>query len=330
MPVRYCKNAAARCSLLACRRLTSAAVQPHILLSRARLLSRTSFLFLTFHTRYPRCNSFTMTMPKTVALFQQDETLRKHTTKIISVQPVTALSEANRPLFKTADECKDFVVVTAETIFYAQGGGQPCDTGKMTLTSSSDSSHCTFDVTSVRNGTDGQILHLGSFSPSSSSPFQPGASVEQAIDSEKRFLNSRIHTGGHVVGLAVRHLSSSIPDVTELKAQHYPDLAFVDFKGLIDGKHKEAVQAQVDAYISQALPVKVYFWNEAELREKCAVVPEAVAIPEGELVRAVDIVGAGAYPCGGTHVADTGMVGKVTIKKISRSKGNSKVSYVVS
>ncbi|KAJ4290807.1 hypothetical protein N0V90_010002 [Kalmusia sp. IMI 367209] len=271
------------------------------------------------------------TIHKTVALYQQDETLRKHTTQIISVQPVTALSETNRALFKHAGESKDFVVVTAETIFYAQGGGQPSDTGKMTLSSSSsDPSASTLDVTSVRNGTDGQILHLGSFSPSSSSPFQPGDSVEQAIDSEKRLLNSRIHTGGHVVGLAVRYLSSSIPDVTELKAQHYPDLAFVDFKGSIDGKHKEAIQAQVDEYISQALPVQVYFWNEAELREKCAVVPEAVAIPEGELVRAVDIVGAGAYPCGGTHVPDTGKVGKVTIKKISRSKGNSKVSYVVS
>lgn len=244
---------------------------------------------------------------------------------------MTALSEANRLLFKNADETKDFIVVTAETIFYAQGGGQPCDTGTMTLSSSSDPSAPKFDVTSVRNGADGQILHLGSFSNSSeSSSFQPGESILQAIDSDKRLLNSRIHTGGHVVGLAVRHLASSIPEVSELKAQHYPDLAFVDFKGLIDGKHKDAIQAQVDEYISQALPVKVYFWNEAELREKCAVVPEAVAIPEGELVRAVDIVGAGAYPCGGTHVPDTGKVGKVTIKKISRSKGNSKVSYVVS
>ncbi|KAH8722833.1 ATP binding/alanine-tRNA ligase [Phaeosphaeriaceae sp. PMI808] len=263
-----------------------------------------------------------------VALYQQDETLRKHTTQIISVQPVTALSETNRPLFKNADESKDFVVITTETIFYAQGGGQPSDTGKMTLSSSSSDS--TFDVTSVRNGTNGQIIHLGSFSPSSSSPFQSGDSVEQAMDSEKRLMNSRIHTGSHVVGLAVRYLSSSIPDVTELKAQHYLDLAFVDFKGSIDGKHKEAIQAQADEYISQALPVQVHFWNEAELRGKCAVVPEAVAILEGELVRAVDIVGAGAYPCGGTHVADTEKVGKVAIKRISRSKGNSKVSYVVS
>lgn len=44
----------------------------------------------------------------------------------------------------------------------------------------------------------------------------------------------------------------------------------------------------------------------------------------------MDIVGAEAYPYGGTHVPDTSKAGKVTIKKISRSKRNSKVSYVVS
>ncbi|CAG7919694.1 unnamed protein product [Penicillium olsonii] len=270
---------------------------------------------------------FTMALPKTNALYQTDESLRTHSTKVLSVQPVSSLSEADKPLFKSADASKDHVVVTAETIFYAQGGGQPCDTGKMTLASNTS---LTFDVTAVRNGADGLILHLGTFaSAAENDQFKAGDTVDQAIDSEKRVMNSRIHTGGHVVGLAVRHLASSIPDVSELKAQHYPDLAFVDFQGTIESKHKDAIQAQVDKFIAAELPVKVYFWDEAELREKCAVVPGAVAIPEGELVRAVDIVGAGAYPCGGTHVPDTGKVGKVTIKKISRSKGNSKVSYTL-
>ena len=186
-----------------------------------------------------------------------------------------------------------------------------------------------FRVTSVRNGSAQQILHMGIFEPADAM-FSPGSVVHQSIDSSKRDLNSRIHTAGHIVGLAVRHLASSISNVIELKAQHYPDLAFVDFQGSIDGKHKEAIQAKADEFIRQKLPVKVYWWNEQELREKCAVVPAAVAIPEGELIRAVDIEGAGAYPCGGTHVPDTSQVGKVVIKRISRSKGNSKISYTIS
>ncbi|KAL3480067.1 ThrRS/AlaRS common domain-containing protein [Aspergillus californicus] len=267
---------------------------------------------------------------KTTPLYQTDESLRTHTTQILSLLPIASLPEQSRALFKTAEE-NDWVLVTAETIFYAQGGGQPCDTGIISLSDpTTDTEKTVFTVSSVRNGPEGSILHLGTFTAGSAASFTPGTSVLQTIDGEKRQLNSRIHTAGHIVGLAVRHLATSIPNVSELKAQHYPDLAFVDFQGSIEGKHKEAIQAQVDAYVAQKLPVRVYFLNEAELREKCAVVPEAVVIPEGELVRAVDIVGAGAYPCGGTHVADTGFVGKVTVKKISRSKGNSKVSYFVS
>lgn len=259
-----------------------------------------------------------------------DESLRAHTTKVVAAQRLSALSDANRALFKQADKARDAVVVTAETIFYAQGGGQPCDTGVMRSSASRHHDAVIFEVSSVRNAADGHILHLGHYTTTNATPFAPGDTIHQAIDAEKRLLNSRIHTGGHCVGLAVRHLVDSIPDVTELKAQHSPDIAFVDFKGVIDGKHKDAIQAKANEFIERALPVKVYFWNEGELREKCAVVPEAVAIPEGELIRAVDIVGAGAYPCGGTHVSDTSQVGKLIIKKISRSKGTSKVSYNIS
>jgi Ser-tRNA(Ala) deacylase AlaX len=246
-------------------------------------------------------------------------------------------------------------VVTAETLFYAQGGGQPSDTGIMHSASQGQDPDSTgnektssFSVQAVRHSVSspGVILHLGRFEPDAYQTFTVGQTINQSIDGEKRHLNSRIHTGGHIVGLAVRHLSrgsgehSAVPDlaqVTELKAQHYPNAAFVEFRGLIDGKQKDAIQAQCDAFVSQALPIKVYWWNETELREKCAIVPENIAVPvvpdgnDGELglVRAVDIEGAGAYPCGGTHVADTSVVGKVEVRKISRSKGISKVSYQI-
>ena len=262
-------------------------------------------------------------LPRTVALYQRDEGLRTHITRVAAILSPTALSEPDRSLFKNATD-EDRVLVTTETIFYAQGGGQPCDTGVME-SKNPDGKSSIFQVSSVRNASKGQILHLGRFR---GSEFARGDTVLQTIDGARRTLNSRIHTGGHVVGLAVRHLAKDIPNVVELKAQHHPEIAFVDFQGSIDGKHKDAIQAKVDELIRRALPVKVYFWNERELREKCAVVPTAVAIPEDDLIRAVDIEDAGAYPCGGTHVPNTSLIGKVKIKKISRSKGNSKISYI--
>jgi Ser-tRNA(Ala) deacylase AlaX len=238
------------------------------------------------------------------------------TPESLAMQPLPALSEADRALFKQASE-DACTVVTAETIFYAQGGGQPSDSGTM----SSDNG-IVFEVSSVRNASEGRILHLGKFTTPGST-FHENDSVHQAIDGVKR-----IHTGGHIVDLAVRHLSESIPGVKELKAQHYPDSAFVEFQGLIDGKHKEAIEVKANDFVRRALPVKVYWWNVDELREECCVVSDNVVIPEGELVRAVDIEGAGAYPCGGTHVSDSSVVGRVHMRKISRQKGISKVSYM--
>ena len=223
----------------------------------------------------------------------------------------------------------DVAIVVDSTIFYAQGGGQPSDTGTMSLADASCST--TFEVNAVRKASNGRILHIGQFSPSDGPVFSEGVTVIQKIDGEKRDLHSRIHDAGHILSLAVRRLRASIPDVTELKASHYPDAAFVEFKGLIDGKHKDAIQAKCDEFVDAEFPVKVHWWNEKELREKCAFVPESMsAEEEGGLIRAVDIEGAGAYPCGGTHVESTKLVGKVNVRKISRSKGISKISYSVS
>ena len=297
------------------------------------------------------CLQVLQSVPPTKALYQHDEKLRTLATRVLAVQPFAALSETDRLLFKQIPQDADhYVVVTAETIFYAQGGGQPSDTGIIRSGRQDFNGMSSFSVLAVRHASSGQILHLGRFEPSTTESFTAGTQVFQSIDGDKRHLNSRIHTAGHIVGLAVRHLSTAnasgsgplvadLGKITELKAQHYPEASFVDFRGLIDGKLKEAIQSQCDRFVEQALPIKVYWWNEAELRERCAIVPENMAMPvlstmDGiesgpPLFRAVDIEGAGAYPCGGTHVTDTSVVGKIEIRKISRSKGMSKVSYSV-
>ncbi|UNI16439.1 hypothetical protein JDV02_002871 [Purpureocillium takamizusanense] len=277
-----------------------------------------------------RATFASVAMTGTKLVYQLNETLRSYSTRVASVRPFSKLALEDRALFKSfADD--DVVVVTEETIFYAQGGGQPFDTGFMT------SAPANFQVLAVRSSvaSPGQVLHLGRHLEGA---LAQGDAVEQHIDSKRRDDNSRLHTGGHVVALAVRkHLlngavdDASHKDLVELGASHYPDSAYVNFQGTIEALHEDAIQAQVDAYIDAALPVKVYYWSEEELRSRCAAVPDAVAIQDkdGGLTRAVDIEGAGAYPCGGTHVKDTRLVGKVKVKKISRSKGCSRVSYTV-
>lgn len=262
-----------------------------------------------------------------LALRPHEEKATSITTTIIVVEPISNLSEVDRALFKQAED-EDHVISTTETIFYPQGGGQPSDSG--TMTSAMSDNAASFGVSSVRTGSLGRILHLGRFSPSDALVFRAGDTVLQAIDIEKHDLHCRLHTAGHIVGLVVRHLAHSIPDVIELKAQHYPDAAFVEFRGFIDCKHKAAIQAKSGELVQEGLPVKIEKWDEKKLRKNGGVMPENLTIPEGEGLRVVNIDGAGAYPCGGTHVCDTSQIGKIEIRRISRRKGISKVSYSIS
>ena len=243
---------------------------------------------------------------------------------VTSVEPISALSEVDRMLFKQASE-GDNVITTTETIFYPQGGDQPADTGTMTYSHNNDMT--IFEVSNVRTESLGRILHLGRFDPLRPSPFGVGDRVEQTIDTAKHELHCRLHTAGHILGLAVRSLAHLIPDVVELKAQHYPGAAFVEFRGFIDGKHKAAIQTKTDELVQEDLPVTIDWWNETQLKEKGAIVPDDMVVSGDECLRVVNIEGAGAYPCGGTHIRHTNECGKVEVRKISRKKGISKVSY---
>jgi Ser-tRNA(Ala) deacylase AlaX len=243
-----------------------------------------------------------------------------------SIQSVAELAPENRVLFKDAKD-DDHVVVTPKTIFHPQGGGQPSDTGTI------DTASSLFEVLSVRMDAvvEGQVLHYGRFT---SGAFKEGEEITQTIDSAKRLLYSRYHTAGHVLGSAVRHLlEKEVVNFDELKASHFPDSAACEFQGLIDGKWKPEIQKKVDEYIDAAMPVEIEWWDEEDFKKEGLerLIPEERmgGMEEGEKWRIVRIRGAECYPCGGTHVETSAKCGKTNVKKIARSKGNSRVSYSV-
>lgn len=246
---------------------------------------------------------------------------------MIYVCPVASLEYVDRLLFKQATD-SDYVVVTKATIFHPQGGGQPFDTG---IIKAADSS-LTFTVTAVRSSVaaPGEVLHLGQFDQPSTY-FKNDEAVISTIDTDKRLLYSRYHTAGHVLGAAVRHLlEKEIDGFDELKASHAPDSASCEFAGLIGGQYKEAIQKRLDEYIEKDMPVEIDWWDEADFKKAGVerLIPDrSMLLPGEEKFRVVKIIGAEVYPCGGTHVLSTKACGKTSVKKISRAKGTSKVSY---
>jgi Ser-tRNA(Ala) deacylase AlaX len=264
---------------------------------------------------------------RTTPLYQKDGHLYTHTSPITSIQPLSSLPLETQSLFKAPQDNpqEPFILTTPSTIFHAQGGGQPSDTGTISAAGT------TFAVHQVRKpAEDSAILHLGTFSPEEQR-FGENDDAQQKIDVDKRVLHSRIHTAGHVIGLAINTLmlSGSLPaDLRDGKASHYPGAAFVEFAGLIPGTAKDLIQAKVDEMVAADLQVGIHFWSEEEAREKCTGVVESFKGDE-DGVRVVEIGDVGSYPCGGTHVRVLRECGQVVVRGIKRQKGISKVSYEV-
>lgn len=272
--------------------------------------------------------------------------MRELDTTIVSSRPLTALEDTERALFKAvsgSDDNEDggsLAVATEETIFHPQGGGQPSDSGTITVRPGDEDDEdesLILDVKLVRKLPGGQIVHVGSLNNNNlqASSFQPSRPVLLTINDSKRTYHSRLHTAGHILGLAVRQLQLAglLPaDLSEGKANHAPGSSFVEFHGLIDSKsdHKTAIQQAANDIVHRNLSVLVHWWDGAQVRARCTAVPDAVPLDPGEeVMRVVEIDGIGAYPCGGTHLPSTADVGPVVVRKIGRQKGVTKLSYEV-
>lgn len=276
---------------------------------------------------------------KTEALYQKDGQLYTHTSTLTSLSPLSGLPTEMQSLFKPPPETTPYILTMPSTIFHAQGGGQPSDTG--TITHTPDPEHgpaTTFHVHQVRK-VDPCILHMGTFSSNTTTivPSLPtGTTLKQEIDVAKRTLHSRIHTAGHVIGLAINLLSkdptSGIPpSILDGKASHYPGAAFVESFGLIPGSAKDTIQTKVNELVAQDLPVAILFWSEERARSECLGVSAETEVKgdEEDGVRVVRIGEVGSYPCGGTHVLTLRECGEIVVRGIKRQKGISKVSYEV-
>lgn len=209
------------------------------------------------------------------------------------------------------------IVFLDQTLFYAQGGGQPYDKGSIT----SDSA--TFEVDEVRY-LDGLIKHIGHFT---AGRFAEGDTVSLHVDPVRRALHRRLHSGGHVVDLALKRLNI---DWTPGKGYHFPDGPYIEYAGSLEGKDKEALQGEIEKecnkIIEENIPTRIEFVSAEELQNRGFQVPPT--LDSGKPLRIV-YYGDFGVPCGGTHVDQMGDLRHLTIRKIKQEGGNIRVAYDV-
>jgi Ser-tRNA(Ala) deacylase AlaX len=204
-----------------------------------------------------------------------------------------------------------------QTIFYPQGGGQPYDTGVI------ETDTTRFIVEEVRL-VDGEVLHIGYYE---GTPFMQGENVQCAIEEERRALNTRLHSGGHLLDMAVNELDYDwIPG----KGYHFPDGPYVEYQAELNGETGEAIadklQKQMADILERNIRTEIRFMPKEEMSAYCRHVPKY--LPAEKPSRIV-LYGDFGVPCGGTHVARLADIGNIMIRKIKEKAGTVRVSYQV-
>jgi len=201
------------------------------------------------------------------------------------------------------------------TVFYATGGGQPGDTG--TLATADGRTVAIVDT--VKDKDTGTIWHV----PAPDAPaLGVGDTVTAAIDWERRYRHMRLHSCLHL-------LCSLIPfGVTG--GAIAADKARLDFDIPEPALDKDSLTAALNLLVAEDRAIAARFIPEDELRANPALVRTlAVAPPMGSgSVRLIEVAGVDAQPCGGTHVARSGEIGRVRVAKIE-NKGRHNRRVVV-
>jgi len=206
-------------------------------------------------------------------------------------------------------------VVLDRTVFYPEGGGQPGDRGELRRADGA-----AFAVTTTRKDDDLGLVHV--LAEDSAAP-AAGDALTATIDWDTRYRHMRMHTCLHL-------LCSLIPHPVTGGAIG-ADRGRLDFD-MTEGIDKAAVEAALNALVAGDHPVGCRWISDEEMRENMALVRTmSVQPPMGSgRVRLVDVDGVDLQPCGGTHVAHTGEIGRVALGKVeNKGKHNRRVNVLL-
>jgi Ser-tRNA(Ala) deacylase AlaX len=206
-----------------------------------------------------------------------------------------------------------------KTCFYPRGGGQDWDEG----TIKNDDS--TFAVQEVRLDENGIVHHIGAYT---FGKLNVGDAVHCAVDVKRREINTRLHSAGHLVDMAVDQLGLSW---VAGKGAHYPHMSFVEYDAEITPEEAVVIQKDIERVANEIIAKgsqnEIRFMPVSEMHTVCKHVPEN--IPTNKPARVVMYGETFGIPCGGTHVKNVYDIGQITVTKIKSKKGVTKVSYTV-
>jgi len=244
---------------------------------------------------------------ETIKLYQQDVYLKQCNSEIIDLSVVDDITDKSNHTLE---------VVLNQTIFFPEGGGQPCDFGYINE----------FTVFAV-NERDGLVYHT--VDETAAKSLHVGDTVNCCIDWDRRFDNMQRHCGEHILsGMFFReyggvnrgfHMGDEYMtiDINLEEDSEFTELTW-DMAMHVERCANEAIWAGV--------PVITRYFNTKEeteqlpLRKKLTVDEDIIIVCVGDINNASDCVA-----CCGTHPSTAGQVGLIKILKLENYKGMTRI-----
>ncbi len=207
----------------------------------------------------------------------------------------------------SASEGDDVDIVLNRTPFYAEGGGQLADGGRITL-----SNGAIVEIDDVQSPVPGLSVHRGRIISGS---IEVGSEALAEIDIERRHAISRAHTATHMVHKAFREILGET--ATQAGSENSPGRFRFDFPatGSVPVSVLNDVESRVNTLLLDNLEVTAESMSQAKAKELGAMA--LFGEKYGDVVRVVSVGDWARELCGGTHVARSGQLG--VIKLLSES-----------
>ncbi|MEM9292071.1 MAG: alanine--tRNA ligase [Acidobacteriota bacterium] len=192
-------------------------------------------------------------------------------------------------------------VVLDRTVFYAEGGGQVGDVGRLRWEGGSAR------VTDTRKG-GGIFFH---FLEVEEGQLQVGAKLSLEVTTATRREVQRHHTATHLLHAALRErLGSGVRQAGSLVAADRLRFDFT-YPEPVSAEILDELESRINGWVLEALPLRTAYRSYEE-----AVAAGAMALfgeKYGDVVRTVEIADASLELCGGCHVGNTGEIGMVLL-----------------
>jgi alanyl-tRNA synthetase len=207
-------------------------------------------------------------------------------------------------------------VALDRTAFYPESGGQPWDTGTLEAVARSGARLEVPVLAVVEDG--GEVWHVVE------KPLTAGTAVTGRIDEARRRDHMQQHTGQHLLSAVfLRELGAAT-----VSFHLGVESSTIDLEGgTLEGDEVVRVEEEVNRLIAEDRRVSVttVTRDEAEaLRARGAL----RKLPEREgSIRVVEMEGVEWNACGGTHVASTGRIGGLVIRRREKVRQGVRVEF---